>query len=104
MCWIFLGLAGILEMVWALALKYSDGFSRLWPSVITILALVGSFWLLALAMRQLPVGTAYAVWTGIGATGAVIFGMLFLGEPVTLLRVVSLIAVIGGIVGLKFSV
>ena len=104
MCWIFLGLAGILEMVWALALKYSDGFSRLWPSVITILALVGSFWLLALAMRQLPVGTAYAVWTGIGATGAVIFGMLFLGEPATLLRVVSLIAVIGGIVGLKFSV
>ncbi len=104
MCWIFLGLAGILEVVWALALKYSDGFSRLWPSVITILALVGSFWLLALAMRQLPVGTAYAVWTGIGATGAVIFGMLFLGEPVTLLRVVSLIAVIGGIVGLKFSV
>ena len=104
MCWIFLGLAGILEMVWALALKYSDGFSRLWPSVITILALVGSFWLLALAMRQLPVGTAYAGWTGIGATGAVIFGMLFLGEPVTLLRVVSLIAVIGGIVGLKFSV
>ncbi len=104
MCWIFLGLAGILEVVWALALKYSDGFSRLWPSVITILALVGSFWLLALAMRQLPVGTAYAVWTGIGATGAVIFGMLFLGEPVTLLRVVSLIAVVGGIVGLKFSV
>ena len=95
MCWIFLGLAGILEVVWALALKYSDGFSRLWPSVITILAL---------AMRQLPVGTAYAVWTGIGATGAVIFGMLFLGEPVTLLRVVSLIAVVGGIVGLKFSV
>lgn len=104
MCWIFLGLAGILEVVWAFALKYSDGFSRLWPSVITILALVGSFWLLALAMRQLPVGTAYAVWTGIGATGAVIFGMLFLGEPVTLLRVVSLIAVVGGIVGLKFSV
>ena len=104
MCWIFLGLAGLLEVVWALALKYSDGFSRLWPSVITILALVGSFWLLALAMRQLPVGTAYAVWTGIGATGAVIFGMLFLGEPVTLLRVVSLIAVVGGIVGLKFSV
>ena len=95
MCWIFLGLAGILEVVWALALKYSDGFSRLWPSVITILALVGSFWLLALAMRQLPVGTAYAVWTGI---------VLFLGEPVTLLRVVSLIAVVGGIVGLKFSV
>ena len=104
MCWIFLGLAGILEVVWALALKYSDGFSRLWPSVITILALVDSFCLLVLAMRQLPVGTAYAVWIGIGATGAVIFGMLFLGEPVTLLRVVSLIAVVGGIVGLKFSV
>ena len=103
MCWIFLGLAGILEVVWALALKYSDGFSRLWPSVITILALVGSFWLLALAMRQLPVGTAYAVWTGIGAVGAALVGIVVLGESASLMRVAGIAFIVVGIVLLKLA-
>lgn len=101
MAWPLLVLAGLLEVAWAVGLKYTDGFSRLWPSVGTLAALVASFVLLAYAMKTLPVGTAYAVWTGIGAVGAALFGMVVLGEPRTAGRLVSLCLIVAGIVGLK---
>ena len=101
--WLYLLGAGLFEIVWALALKESHGFSKLWPSVVTVVGMVFSVWLLALALKQLPIGTAYAIWTGIGAAGTVAAGMCFFGEPVLVLRIVSLLAVIGGIIGLKLA-
>ncbi|MDC6129049.1 SMR family transporter, partial [Burkholderia gladioli] len=83
MSWILLFIAGLLEIAWAAGMKSSEGFTRLWPSVFTIVTAIGSFVLLAVAMRQLPLGTAYAVWTGIGVVGAFIFGVLLMGEAVT---------------------
>jgi quaternary ammonium compound-resistance protein SugE len=80
MPWIYLLIAGLLEVAWATGLKSSEGFTRLWPSVFTVVTALGSFWLLALAMRQLPLGTAYAVWTGIGAVGAFVLGIIVMGE------------------------
>ncbi|MBT9487524.1 MAG: quaternary ammonium compound efflux SMR transporter SugE [Rubrivivax sp.] len=103
MAWILLLLAGLLEVVWALGLKYTDGFSRLWPSVGTLLAMAGSVGLLGLAMKSLPVGTAYAVWVGVGAVGTAIGGMLLLGEPATAGRLLSLALIVAGIVGLKLA-
>ena len=103
MAWILLLLAGLLEVVWALGLKYTDGFSRFWPSVGTLLAMAGSVGLLGLAMKQLPVGTAYAVWVGVGAVGTAIGGMLLLGEPATAGRLLSLALIVAGIVGLKLA-
>lgn len=103
MSWILLVLAGLLEVVWAIGLKYTEGFTKLWPSVLTLVAMGVSFYLLSLAMRTIPLGTAYAVWVGIGAVGAAIAGMLLFKEPATILRIVSLMLVIGGIVGLKVS-
>lgn len=103
MAWVYLGLAGLLEIVWASFLKQSDGFSRLTPSVITLVAMAGSFWLLALAMRSLPLGTAYAIWTGIGAVGAFAVGIVVMGEAATLGRIVSVALLITGMVGLKLS-
>jgi quaternary ammonium compound-resistance protein SugE len=103
MAWVYLGLAGLLEIVWASFLKQSEGFSRLTPSVITLVAMVGSFWLLALAMRNLPLGTAYAIWTGIGAVGAFAVGIVVMGEAATLGRIVSVALLITGMVGLKLS-
>ncbi|HEX6972465.1 MAG TPA: quaternary ammonium compound efflux SMR transporter SugE [Limnochordia bacterium] len=96
-------IAGILEVVWSTAMKYSEGFTRWWPSVITLLAMVLSFGLLSIAMRSLPLGTAYAVWTGIGAIGAVLVGILFLGESGDPRRLFCLALIIGGIVGLRFA-
>lgn len=103
MAWIILIIAGLLEVVWAIGLKYSHGFTRLTPSVITAVAMAASVFLLANAMKTLPVGTAYAVWTGIGAVGAAITGIVLLGESVSAMRIISLCLIIGGIIGLKFS-
>ena len=101
MSWVYLVIAGLFECGWAIGLKYSEGFSRFVPSVITIIALVASFWLLSLSMKTIPVGTAYAVWTGIGAVGVAILGMLFLGESRDILRILCLLLIVAGIVGLK---
>lgn len=101
MAWTCLIIAGILEIVWAIGLKYTEGFSRLWPSVATLAAMILSFGLLATALKSIPVGTGYAVWTGIGAAGTAIFGMMFLGESRELLRVGCLALIVMGVVGLK---
>ena len=101
MAWTYLFIAGVLEIVWAIGLKYTDGFTRLWPSVGTAAAMVVSVVLLAWAMRTLPVGTAYAVWTGIGAVGTVILGIALFGEAATLARLACVGLIVAGIVGLK---
>jgi quaternary ammonium compound-resistance protein SugE len=103
MNWLYLILAGLLEVVWAIGLKRTEGFTKLGPSLLTIGAMVSSFYLLSIAMRTLPLGTAYGVWVGIGAVGAAIAGMVLFKEPVTVLRVVSVVLVVAGIVGLKVS-
>lgn len=103
MAWVLLAIAGVLETTFAVALKYSEGFSRLVPSVIFVVAAVGSFALLSLSLRTLPVGTAYAVWTGIGAAGTAIVGMMFLNEPVQVLRVTAIALIVAGVVGLRLA-
>ena len=103
MAWVYLGLAGLLEIVWAVGLKYVDGFTRLWPSAATVSAMVASMVLLALATRVLPIGTAYAVWTGIGAVGVAIFGIVWLGESRDLVRLVCIGLIVAGTIGLKLS-
>lgn len=99
--WIYLVSAGLLEIVWAVALKHTDGWTRLWPSVFTAVCMVCSFTLLSLALKQIPVSVGYAVWVGIGAAGVAVVGMGFLGEPVSVGKVLALLAIIGGVVGLK---
>ena len=101
--WTYLVVAGLLECVWAVGLKYSQGLSRPVPSVVTVAAALASFYLLGLAMREMPVGTAYAVWTGIGAVGTVIIGILLLHESREPWRLVSLALIVSGIVGLKLA-
>jgi quaternary ammonium compound-resistance protein SugE len=101
MAWIFLSAAGLLEIVWAVGLKYTDGFTRLVPSAITLAAMVASMYCLALAVRSIPIGTGYAVWTGIGAVGVAILGMVLFDEPRTLLRAGCILLIVAGIVGLK---
>ncbi|WP_064574619.1 quaternary ammonium compound efflux SMR transporter SugE [Cupriavidus gilardii] len=103
MPWVYVLLAGLTEIAWATGLKYSEGFSRLWPSAFTIVTMVVSFWLLSLAMRALPLGTAYAVWTGIGAVGSFAVGILLFGESASFWRLFSAGLVLAGIVGLKLS-
>jgi len=103
MSWAILVAAGLLEVVWAIGLKYTEGFTRLWPTVGTVLAMILSVWLLGMAMKSLPVGTAYAVWVGIGAIGTAIFGILLFGESANLGRLLSLSFIFVGIVGLKLS-
>jgi len=103
MAWLYLTGAGIMEVAWAIGLKYTHGFSRLWPSVLTVGAMAVSFWLLALALKALPIGTAYAVWTGIGAVGTAIIGMWWLGEPASTLRILGIGLIVGGIVVLKVT-
>lgn len=103
MSWLFLVLAGLLEVVWAVGLKYTEGFARLGPSALTVAAMAGSFYLLSLAMRTIPLGTAYGVWVGIGAVGAAAAGIVLFREPASVLRVVSLLLVVSGIIGLKIS-
>lgn len=101
MAWLSVFIAGVFETVWAVGLKYSDGFSRLWPSVLTIGAMLISFWLLSYAMKTLPVGTTYAVWTGIGAAGTALMGMLLFGESRDAARLVCIGLIIAGILGLR---
>ena len=101
MGWVYLCVAGLFECGWAIGLKYSDGFTKLWPSVYTITAMSVSLLLLALAMRTIPVGTAYAIWTGIGAVGVAILGMVLFGESKDIGRLLSIVLIIAGIVGLK---
>ena len=101
MAWVMLISAALLEIVWAIGLKYTHGFTRLWPSVLTLLAMAASMFLLAQAARSLPIGTAYAVWVGIGALGAAILGMVLFQEAVTLPRVVFLAMLVTAIIGLK---
>ncbi|MCK6392409.1 quaternary ammonium compound efflux SMR transporter SugE [Zoogloea sp.] len=101
MAWFTLLLAGLLEIGWAIGLKYTDGFTRLWPSVATLSSMLVSLLLLASALRTLPVGTAYAIWTGIGAAGTVILGIILFGEPATLGRLICVGLIVAGIAGLK---
>jgi quaternary ammonium compound-resistance protein SugE len=103
MAWLWLCIAGLLEIVWAVGLKYTEGFTRVLPSAITVAAMLASVYFLALAVRTIPIGTGYAVWTGIGAAGVAILGMILFGEPKTFLRLGSIALIILGIVGLKLA-
>ena len=103
MAWLLLVLAGLFEVGWAIGLKYTEGFTRLWPSIGTALAMVISVVLLGVAMKSLPVGTSYAVWVGVGAVGTAILGMVLFGEPATVARLASLGLIVAGIIGLKLA-
>ena len=103
MTWAVLFVAGLLEIGWAVGLKYADGFTRLWPSVATMVSLIGSMGLLAVALRTLPLGTAYAVWTGIGTVGTAVLGILLFQEPTSAIRLVCIALIVAGIVGLRLS-
>ena len=101
MPWVILFVAGLLECAWAVGLKYAEGFTRPLPSVLTVLAMAASFWLLSIAMRSIPVGTAYAVWTGIGAAGVAVAGVLLFGEPREAARLFCIFLIIAGVAGLR---
>lgn len=101
MAWLVLVVAGLLEIVWAIGLKTTEGFTRFWPTLVTVTAMVASMGLLGLAVRTLPIGTAYAVWTGIGTVGTVVIGIVWLGEPATAMRLACIGLIVAGIVGLK---
>ncbi|MEY1660790.1 DMT family transporter [Isoalcanivorax beigongshangi] len=103
MAWVFLLVAGLFEIVWAFTMKQSEGFTRLGPTVITLVAMMISFGLLAVAMRSLPLGTAYTIWTGIGAVGAFVVGITVLSEPVNALRVVAAVLIVSGLVMMKLA-
>lgn len=103
MAWVYLVIAGLFEIVWAIGLKYTHGFTRLVPSVVTIVGMIVSFFLLSLSLKSLPIGTAYAIWTGIGALGTVIIGMFFFGEPRDWLRIMFVFFILTGIIGLKVT-
>ncbi|AWH24449.1 multidrug efflux SMR transporter [Stenotrophomonas sp. YAU14D1_LEIMI4_1] len=103
MAWIQLLFAGLLEIVWAVSMKQSEGFSKPVPSIITVVGMIASFWLLALAMRSLPLGTAYTIWTGIGAVGAFVVGIVFLGEQLSAMRIGAAVLIVSGLVLMKLS-
>ena len=103
MAWLILVLAGLFEVGWAIGLKYTEGFTRLWPTIWTVLAMIVSLGLLGIAMKSLPVGTAYSIWVGVGTVGTVILGVVLLGEPANAGRLVSVALIIVGIVGLKLA-
>jgi quaternary ammonium compound-resistance protein SugE len=103
MAWVWLVVAGLLEVVWAVGLKYSEGFSRLVPSVITAVAAAASFWLLAVALKHIPLGTGYVIWVGIGAVGTALVGMWLFHEPATAARLVCIGLIVAGIIGLKLA-
>lgn len=103
MAWFYLIIAGLFETVWAVGLKYSEGFTKLWPSILTVVAMALSIYLLAISLKTLPLGTAYTVWTGIGALGTVIYGILVFGDSKDLIRILFVLMIVGGIVGLKVS-
>jgi quaternary ammonium compound-resistance protein SugE len=102
MAWIYLIIAGALETGWAIGLKYTEGFTRLWPSFWTVVCMAASFYLLSLSLRSLPIGTAYAVWTGIGAVGTALAGMLWFGESKEAGRILCLVMIVAGVAGLKY--
>ena len=101
MSWIYLFIAGFFEIGWAVGLKYTDGFTKLWPSVITIIGMILSFYFLSAAVKTIPIGTAYAIWTGIGAVGTAIFGMILFGESKEFIRLIFIFLIVIGIIGLK---
>ena len=101
--WIVLFIAGLCEVGWAVGMKYTEGFTRLWPTMGTVLAMILSLWLLSIAMKSLPLGTAYSVWVGVGAVGTVILGIVLLDEPANPARLISVALIISGIVGLKLA-
>ena len=103
MSWGILVLAGIFEIFWAIGLKYTDGFTKLIPSLFTIIAMLVSFWLLSLSLKTLPLGTAYAVWVGIGTIGTVIAGIMLFGDSINIIRIISIVFIILGIIGLKIT-
>ncbi len=103
MAWLYLMIAGVLEIVWAIGLKYADGFTKLWPSVLTVAAMSASFYCLSLAVRILPIGTSYAIWTGIGALGTTVLGIILFSEPANLTRLACIALVLFGILGLKLT-
>ena len=103
MAWIILVIAGLFEVGWAIGLKYTEGFTRLWPSAWTVLAMIISLCLLGVAMKSLPVGTAYTIWVGVGSVGTVVLGIVLLGEPANAARLISVSLIIAGIVGLKLA-
>ncbi len=103
MAWIYLTFAGAFEIAWAIGLKYTEGFTRLWPSIFTVFAMIISFSLLSHSLRTLPIGTAYAVWTGIGAVGTALVGMLVLGEPRDVTKILCILLIVAGIAGLKLT-
>jgi quaternary ammonium compound-resistance protein SugE len=103
MAWVYLGVAGLLEIVWASAMKHSEGFTKLWPTIISLVGMVASMILLSMAMKTLPLGTAYSVWTGIGAAGAFIFGIVVLGEAASMGRIIAAVLIVSGLVLMKLS-
>ena len=103
MAWIYVFFAGVLEIVWAFSMKQSEGFTKLGPSVVTVVTMIASFSLLSLAMKTLPLGTAYTIWTGIGAVGAFAVGVLVLGEPASALRMVAAVLIVSGLVLMKLA-
>ncbi|MGB3025774.1 DMT family transporter [Paradevosia shaoguanensis] len=103
MAWVYLVAAGILEIIWAFTMKQSNGFTRLMPTIITVVTMIGSFGLLSVAMRSLPLGTAYTIWTGIGAVGAFVVGIMVLGEAVSPMRVMAAVLIVSGLVMMKLA-
>jgi len=101
--WIYLTVAGILEVVWASAMKHSEGFTRVWPTIVSLIGMVASMVLLSIAMKTLPLGTAYSVWTGIGAAGAFIFGIVVLGEQASVARILAAVLIVSGLILMKLS-
>lgn len=101
MPWFILFIAGLFEVAWAVGIKYTEGWTRFWPAAFTVVAMIASFYLLSVALRHIPMGTAYAVWTGIGTIGTVVYGIIFFKEPVDILRMVCILLIICGIVGLR---
>jgi len=101
MSWFILFIAGLFEVIWAIGIKYTEGWTKLWPSVFTVLAMIASFYLLSMALKAIPMGTAYAIWTGVGIIGTAIFGIIYFKEPTDILRMVCILLIIIGIVGLR---
>ncbi|HQV80350.1 MAG TPA: quaternary ammonium compound efflux SMR transporter SugE [Agitococcus sp.] len=103
MAWVYLLIAGVLEVQWAVTMKYTEGFSKLWPSVFCIVGMAASVYFLALAQKTLPLGTSYAIWTGIGAVGATVFGIVLFNEPRDMARILCILLIVAGILGLKIT-
>ena len=103
MAWVYLMIAGMFEVQWAVTMKYTEGFSKLWPSVFCIMSMVASVYFLALAQKTLPLGTSYAIWTGIGAVGATICGIILFNEPRDIARILCILLIVAGILGLKIT-